>query len=191
MMPHSLSKPLSEDTTNRPMSETTFYRHLPRDLVGDYFRAIFGLAVTVSVLFSLDEPIGVVGGIFFILSLLFFAFALRTLRHQLLQVAINDEGIFTKVVSTTSLPWSKLTGVRLRFFGTRREHRSGSGGHMQLTLRGDGQKLSLDSSIQGFTDILWHAARAARQNGLGIDASTAGNMLSLGIEPDKDTRRPI
>ena len=191
MTTRSMTTPLSEAETRTSMSETTFYRHAPRSLIGDYFRAVFGLTVALSVLLSLDEPFGVVGGIFLVLSLLFLAFALRTLRQHLLHVAINEEGIFTKVMSTTSLPWSKLTEVRLRFFGTRREHRSGSGGHMQLTLRGDGQKLSFDSSIQGFTDILWHAARAARQNGLGIDPSTAGNMLSLGIEPDKETRRPV
>ena len=45
--------------------------------------------------------------------------------------------------------------------------------------------------INGFQDIIWHAARAARQNGIGVDPSTAGNMLSLGIEPDKETRRPV
>ena len=100
-----------DEETKRPMSETTFYRHAPRHLIGDYFRAVFGLAVTLAVLFSLEEPVGVVGAIFLILALLFFAFALRTLRQHLLHVAINDEGIFTKVVSTTSLPWSKLTDL--------------------------------------------------------------------------------
>lgn len=173
------------------MSETTFYRHAPRRLVGDYLRAIFGLAVTLGVLLSLEDPASVVGAIFLLLAILFFAFALRTARQHILRVAINDEGIFTKAIKTASLPWSQLSEVRLRFFGTRREHRTGSGGHMQLTLKGDGQKLSFDSSIEGFEDITWHAARAARQNGVGIDPSTAGNMLSLGVEPDKETRRPV
>lgn len=172
-------------------SETSFYRHPPRRLVGDYLRAAFGLAITVTVLVSLDETVSVVGAIFLLLSVLFLLFGLRTVRQHILEVALNEEGVFTKVFQTTALPWSELSYLRLRFFGTRREHKSGSGGHMQLTLKGDGQKLSFDSTIEGFEDILWHAARAARQNGLGIDPSTAGNMLSLGIEPDKDTRRPV
>ena len=179
------------EISSETASETTFYRHVPRSLIGDYLRALFGLGITLTVLFSLDDKLSIVGGIFFILSLLFLAFALRTLRQQLLRVAVNDEGIFTKVFGTAALPWSKLSHVRLRFFGTRREHKSGSGGHMQLTLKGDGQKLSFDSTIEGSPDILWHAARAARHNALGIDPSTAGNMLSLGIEPDKETRRPL
>ena len=177
----------SQDT----MSEMTFYRHTPRRLIGDYLRAFFGLGVALTVLLSIDEPVSVIGGIFLLITLLFFAFAIRTLRQHLLQVALNDEGIFTKVLATNSLHWSQLSEVRLRFFGTRREHKSGSGGHMQLTLKGDGKKLSFESSINGFQDIIWHAARAARQNGIGVDPSTAGNMLSLGIEPDKETRRPI
>ena len=188
--PTSRTDSINRGSMSETTSETAFYRHAPRSLIGDYVRALIGLGITLTVFFSLDDKLTIVGGIFFVLSLLFLAFGLRTLRQQLLRVAINDEGIFTKVFGTASLPWSKLSYIRLRFFGTRREHKSGSGGHMQLTLKGDGQKLSFDSTIEGFPDILWHAARAARHNGLGIDPSTAGNMLSLGIEPDKDTRRP-
>jgi hypothetical protein len=106
-------------------------------------------------------------------------------------VAVTPEGIFTKSVFRREIPWSDLRAVKLRFFGTRRQVKAGSGGFMQLTLNGRRHKMEFESSLEGFEDIAWHAARAMRQNSLTVDPTTAGNLLSLGVHADEDTPRPV
>src|SRR5690606_22751488 len=134
----------------------------------------------------------VMGLIFGGLALAFGLFGLRTLRQHLTRVAVNEEGIYTKTAaSTRALPWHELRGLRLRYFGTRRQRKGGGGGgFLELTLNGDGVSMKFESSISGFRDIAWWSSRAARQNGVTLDPSTAGNLLAIGIDADADTPRP-
>jgi hypothetical protein len=55
---------------------------------------------------------------------------------------------------------------------------------MQLSLRGGGISLRLESSIDGFDQIIRQAAQAARRKGLALDPASAGNLLGLGIDVD-------
>ncbi len=180
------------------------FRYPVRSLVGDYLRAGVGLAVGLSVLASAPGSIAVViifGG----LTALFGGFAYRTLRRHLLRVAVTAEAIHGTGPGTQELPWAKLGLLKLRYYGTRRQRnqeangeagagagggsRSG-GGFMQLTLKGAGASLTLESSIEGFEYIAWHAAKAARENGVSLDSASAGNLLELGIDADEDGPRP-
>lgn len=170
---------------------TAFYRYPPNRLVGDYLRAGVGVAFGLAVLLAADEVGWVMGAIFGGLALAFGLFGLRTLRQHLTEVAVNEEGIFTRGPrGTRALPWGELQGLRLRYFGSHRQRKSQSGGFLELTLYGTGQKLKLESSISGFRDIAWWATRAARRNGLSLDPATAGNFLAIGIDADAETPRP-
>ena len=58
---------------------------------------------------------------------------------------------------------------------------------MQLTLRGGGQTMRLESPLIGFADIADRAADAARANGLHLNDATMNNLVALGIEnPDPE-----
>jgi len=169
------------------------FRYPARSLVGDYLRAGIGLAVGLGVLAS--APVSVmVFVIFGSLTALFGGFAYRTLRRHLLRVAVTTEAIHGNGPGARELPWGKLDLLKLRYFGTRRQrHREagrGDGGFMQLTLAGAGASLTLESSIEGFEYIAWHAAKAARENGVGLDSASAGNLLELGIDADEDGPAP-
>ncbi len=166
------------------------FRYPGKSLIGDYIRSGVGLAVGLSVLASASLSITVVI-IFGALTVLFLAFGFRTVKRQLLRVAVTDEEIRGAGLGTHTLPWSRLDQLKLRYYGTRRQRvRESSGGFMQLTLTGAGATVTLESSIDGFEYIAWRATKAARENGLSLDPASAGNLLELGIDADTDQPAP-
>lgn len=166
------------------------YRYPLRSLLGDYLRAGVGLAVGLGVLVTVPASLTIVlvfGG----LTLLFLLFGLRTVQRHMLQVALTDEQICGASIRTAVLPWQSLERIKLRYYGTRRQRRrEDGGGFMQLSLKGAGTALTLESSIDGFELIAWRAAKAARENGVSLDPTSAGNLLDLGIDADRDTPPP-
>ena len=166
------------------------FRYPVRSLVGDYLRAGVGLAVGLGVLASAPGSVTLIV-IFGGLTALFGGFAYRTLRRHLLRVALTAKAIHGSGLGTQEVPWGKLDLVKLRYFGTQRQRkREAGGGFMQLTLKGAGASLTLESSIEGFEYIAWCAAKAARENGVGLDPASAGNLLELGIDADEDGPPP-
>lgn len=175
------------------------YRYPLRSLIGDYLRALTGLAVGFGVLVSvpLSPTIGIV---FSSLALLFLVFGLRTLQRHMLRVAITNEEICSTGFTARVLPWSSIGYFKLRYYGTRRQrNREDSGsGFMQLTLNGPGKgpgkghgaSLRFESSIEGFEYIAWRAAKAARENRISLDPASTGNLLDLGIDADSDQPAP-
>ncbi|SMF09352.1 PH domain-containing protein [Tistlia consotensis] len=171
---------------------TVFYRYPPNRLVGDYLRAGVGVAFGLAILLASDKVTWVMGLIFGGLALAFGLFGLRTLRQHMTEVAVNEDGIFTRTpTATRTLAWSELEGLRLRYFGSHRQRKSKNGGFLELTLYGPAKRMRFESSISGFRDIAWWSSRAARHNGVSLDPATAGNFLAIGIDADGETPRPL
>lgn len=164
------------------------YRYPPRALAGDYLRATIGLAVGLGILFSVPPSTWILV-IFGAWSALFGAFAYKTVQRHLTRVAVTDTEICNAAFATRVMAWDELRRLKLRFFGTRRQAR-GQGGFMQLTLKGDNTSLTYDSALEGFDYIAWRAARALRHNGISTDPTSAGNLLSLGVDADEDSPPP-
>lgn len=166
-----------------------------RVLVGDWLRTATGLAIGLGALLSVPWNFWILA-IFGSVTLLFTYFGLRTLERQLQSVGISEEGVLFRDWRTRALPWAELEEMRLRFYGTRRQHRrlgegeDPTGGFLELRLRARGRKAVLDSTLPGFSLVAWRAAQAARERGLSFDPVTAGNLLTLGVDPDKDTPPP-
>ena len=166
----------------------TVYRYPQRALIGDYVRSATGLGVGLGVLITVPPApaiVAVFGGI----TLLFLVFGLRTVQRHLVQVAVTSDGIWAAGLITRSVPWRALDQLTLRYYGTRRQRREGSGGFLQLTLRGGGVSVRLESSIEGFDEIVRQAAIAAQANGVSIDPASAGNLLDLGVDADAPADR--
>ncbi len=172
------------------VQDITLYRYPRRALAGDYLRSAGGVALGAFALMASEPGVWILL-IFGMLTLVFGYFGLKTLERQVLRVAVTPEGIFTKSLLNKEIPWRDLRAIKLRFFGTRRQVKRGSGGFMQLTLNGSRHRMAFESSIEGFSDIAWHAARALRHNNVKVDAATAGNLLTLGIDADEETPRPV
>jgi hypothetical protein len=126
----------------------------------------------------------VIVAIFGGLTVLFLVFALRTVQRHVVQVAVTEDGIAAAGLVTRALRWEALERLTLRYYGTRRQRKEGGSGFMQLSLRGGGVSLRLESSIDGFDQIIRQAAQAARRKGLAFDPASAGNLLGLGIDVD-------
>ena len=101
------------------------------------------------------------------------------------KVAVGAEGIARSSFRTRALAWNQLEKLTLRYFGTRRQHRGGSG-FMVLTLGGPPGSMSFESDLEGFDDVARRAAAAAKRNGVSLDPASAGNLLALGVDPDDE-----
>jgi xanthosine utilization system XapX-like protein len=164
------------------------YRYSLRSLAGDYIRSGAGLAVGVGVLLSVPPSPAIIG-IFGSVVMLFGLFLLRTAQRQLLKVAVTDEEICNASIWSRAMSWNDLERFKLRYFGTKRDNRS-SGGFMQLTLKGGGRSFTFESSLEGFDYIAWRASKAARENGLSMDPTSAGNLLAIGLDADGEMPPP-
>ena len=168
---------------------STTYRYPPSAILGDYLRAATGLAVGIGVLATVAIStliLIVFGG----LTVIFLLFGLRTLQRHLTEITLNQDGIFRSDLYSQTLSWQDLQQLRLRYFGTHRQHRNGSGGFMQLSLKGKGRRMKIESDLEGFEDVTRLAAAAARTNGVSLDPASAGNLLAMGIDPDFEETAP-
>jgi hypothetical protein len=166
----------------------TVYRYPVRALAGDYLRSAAGMGVGLAVVLSVPEnPYAVV--IFGTIGALFGYFGYRTLERHLSRVEVTDAEIRHAALGTRSLAWHDLQRIKLRYFGTRRQHR-GSGGFMELKLWGRTTSLTYDSNLEGFDYLAWRATKALRENGLSMDPASAGNLLNLGLDADGDSPPP-
>ncbi|MEE8144979.1 MAG: hypothetical protein V3T57_06180 [Kiloniellales bacterium] len=164
------------------------YRYPGRALAGDYLRAAMGFCIGLGViLFVAPSPaiILIFGG----LACLFGFYGFRTVQRQLTRVAVSDAEIRDTGFGTRVMAWGDLQRIKLRYFGTRRQKRE-RGGYMQLTLKGVGTSLTYDSGLEGFDYLAWRAAKALRENGRDIDPTSAGNLLTLGLDADGEMPPP-
>jgi hypothetical protein len=164
-------------------------RYPKRSLIGDYLRTAAGLGVGVAVLASTPANV-IVAVIFGGIAVLFAAFGLRTLQRHLTQVALSDEGVACRDFRMRVIAWRELEKLKLRFYGSRRRSPGDSGTFLQLTLGGAGTSVTFESSIDQFELLAWRAAKAARENRVSIDPTSAGNLLGIGIDADADAPPP-
>ena len=164
------------------------HRYPGRSLVGDYLRGGIGLVITCALL-AMADMLSVFQYIMIALALLFAGFVLRTLQRHLTVYSVSETGVRARGPLGREIAWSELADLRLRYFATRRDRKSG---WFQLTLRGNGGRLSMDSELDGFDTVLEHAADAARRNRLALSDATTENLASTGfaVEPASRTETP-
>lgn len=155
------------------------HRYAPGSIYGDYARAGFGLAVTLPpVLFLQPAP-------FFVILLsglagLFGLFALRTGLRHVREVEITDDAITLIGPFGRRMDWAALERVKLAYYAPRRNR---EGGWLQLTLRGPGGPIRIDSTLEGFDIVAHKAANVATAKGIEVDPVTATNFDAIGIKP--------
>lgn len=152
-------------------------------LRGDYLRASIGAGFCAGAVI-LAGPVGWASYIFGAGGLLFLAFGGRTAIRHAQSYQLTEEGLRLATnapgLRTPEIRWAELDRVKLRYFTTKRDRREG---WMQLSLRAPGARFSIDSTLDGFFDILEATAAAAGANGLQLDRASLTNFLAMGIEP--------
>jgi hypothetical protein len=146
-------------------------------MIGDYLRAAAGL-VPAGAIFAMmpvaPVPATLLGGF----ATIFGVFGLRTaLRHNT-SIEMSDTEIRARGLVARTIPWAELDRLRLAYYSTRRDRKSG---WMQLELGGGGTRLNLDSRIAGFGEVVRRAADAAAENRLQVSEATAANLEALGV----------
>jgi hypothetical protein len=74
-----------------------------------------------------------------------------------------------------------MTQLRVDYYSTRGDR---AGGWMQLTAKGAGAAIRVDSAFEDFVAIARAASDAARANGLEVSEATRVNLAHLGIAID-------
>jgi hypothetical protein len=111
-------------------------------------------------------------------AVLFAVFGVRTALRQSSRVVADEAGLRIESPFARRLAWRTLSGMRLRYFATRRGR---GAGWMQLTLRASGVTVRLDSTLEGFPAIVRLAARAAGENGVRFAPGTLDNLCAFGV----------
>jgi hypothetical protein len=150
-------------------------------MVGDYLRAAAGLVPAAILLTTV--PVGevaatVLGGF----AAVFGLFGLRTVVRHGTGIEMTDTELRAYGIRPRTIPWAGLDRMKLAYYSTRRDRKSG---WMQLELGAGAVRVSLDSRIAGFDQLVRHAAAAAARRGVVLSEATAANLDALGIRPSE------
>lgn len=160
------------------LSAMTVYRYPFRAIRADYLCAGTGLglcAVPLAV-----GTMTIVTAVLVPAAVLFAAYGLRTAIRQSTRVTVSDDGIgLSGVPRPVNLTWGGVESLALGHFSAWRE---GMGGWMQLRLTGPAGTIRVESTLDGFHDIVRRAVAGAAINGLSLDPATTSNLGILGIE---------
>lgn len=110
---------------------------------------------------------------------LFALFLVRTgLRHRT-RYMLGPDTLCADGPAGTLVEWSRLDRLKLSYFSTKRDR---SDGWMQLAIGStNGRLIKVDSSLDGFHDIVERAARAAEGTGVTLSDATRANLRAMGI----------
>jgi hypothetical protein len=169
-------------------------------LSSDYLRVAVGLALTLGPLLLL-ELAAPIAWLLAALAVLFVWFGLRTGVRQLSVVELSPQSIAIRGPVGHRLAWDELAGMKLAYYAPRgwgsarrreRYHERGQRdegqrerGWLQLTLQGpSGRPLRVESTLQGFEQVLRRAMATATRNQLHLDPTTTANLSALGLDRD-------
>lgn len=174
------------DATDGLPAEAARFRYPASAMVGDYLRAAAGLGPAALILATVsvgDVAAIVLGGF----AAIFGAFAIRTARRHGTSLEVDEIELRAVGLRQTTIPWASLDRMKLAFYSTRRDRKSG---WMQLELGAGRSRLSLDSRLAGFDRVVRRAATAAAARELELSQATAANLQALGIRlPDQGGSR--
>ena len=153
-------------------------RYPSQTLWADYARAAAGVVLCGLPLLTLDVNrwLAVVLGAGFLLFALFFV---RTALRQRTRFVLGPDTLCADGPAGTVVEWNRLDRLKLSYFSTKRDR---TGGWMQLTVGSAGSgSVKVDSSLDGFYDIVERAAAAAEANKVELTLATRANLKSMGI----------
>ena len=157
----------------------TEYRYPLGRIVADC--SLFGSgAVMCAVIVALVPTVLYAVVIFGGLTGVFLLFTIRAALQARLRIAADAEGMKITGIGVRSVKWVELDAVRLRYYSTKRSRKDG---WMTLTLSGGGQRLRVESHLDGFEAVARLVAAAARERGIALDHATHANFAALGLLP--------
>ena len=154
-----------------------FHRYPASTIAGDYCRAGIGVALTSGTLIFLN-PIRGITYVLVPLAILFVLFGGRNVLRHMTRYEVTEYEIRAAGPTRAEITWANLEGVELRYYSTRRDR---SRGWMQLKLKSAENTIRLDSTLQGFSDIVARAVDEAAVHSIALSGPTQENVRALGI----------
>jgi len=153
-------------------------RYPRQTLWADYVRAGVGVVLCGAplVLLDVNRWLAMVLLLGFLLFALFLA---RTaLRHHTRYI-LGPDTLCADGPAGTLVEWNRLDRFKLSYFSTKRDR---TDGWMQLSIgSAGGRTVKVDSSLDGFHDVVERAARAAEAASLILSDTTRANLRAMGI----------
>ncbi len=103
--------------------------------------------------------------------------------RQFSTLVVDNQGIRVIGPRPQAVEWQELSVVRLKFFSTWRDRKSG---WMQLSVKGKGGVILVDQALGDFQQLADIVFMVARNQGLSFDRNTRQNAESLGLDPGPD-----
>lgn len=169
---------LSESTKREGLLQP--YRYPRHTLLMDGLRACFGLSITFGplLLLTISRPLTIV---LWGLGLIFLWFGCRLIAQCMILIVPADDGLSINGFRRWFFGWKDLTGLKLAYYAPfRRRH----AGWYRLTLVGKEGAVRLDSTLDGFDDLLKSASAAAASAELTFDPSTRENLAAWAYRDD-------
>ena len=153
-------------------------RYPRQTLWADYMRAAAGVLLCGAPLLLLEVNRWL--GSFLLAGFLLFAlFLARTAMRHRTRYILGPDTLCADGPAGTLVEWARLDRMKLSYFSTKRDR---SDGWMQLGIGSTGGRLvKVDSSLDGFPDIVERAARAAEAGGVGLSEATRVNLKAMGL----------
>ena len=165
------------DDVSGEMADASRHVYPTSAMIGDYLRAAAGLVPTGAVFAT--APVGIVaatvlGGF----AAIFAIFGLRTVLRHGTRLEMTDRELRAHGASRQSIAWADLDRMKLSYYSTRRDRKSG---WMQLELGAGRARVRLDSRIEGFDRLVRRAAEVAASHHVELSDATLSNLEALGI----------
>lgn len=145
----------------------------------DALRGAGGLALCLTPLIFVEEILTWVAVIFWVLAGVFAVFLLRILYRLKSEIQLSDDEITLIAPGTRrTIVWDRLESVKLSYFASKRA--KAGDGVMTLTLRGDGTKIVVESSLTEFDALATGVSRLCGAKALDVDMTTSHNFQALG-----------
>jgi hypothetical protein len=157
---------------------STDLRYSQQTIWSDYIRAGAGAVLCGLPLVSLDVNrwLAVLLGAGFVLFAVFFV---RTALRQRTRYILSADTLCADGPRGSLVEWGRIDRLKLSYYSTKRDR---TGGWMQLSVGSAGHNVvKVDSSLEGFYDIVERAARAAEGANLPLSSATRANLRSMGI----------
>lgn len=180
----------------------SFHRYPMEVQRSDLIRGGGGLLLTAGPLIFLPMH-WIVTALFCAAAILFAVFSARIVLRIYTQIESAEQGIVAHGPLGTAIAWDELSGLKLKFFSTRRDRKDG---WMMLILKDGRRTMKLESTLTGFDEIVDRAAEVAKAKRLPLTDTTTNNLLAMGapvvddppedeafsgMAPSDDDSRPV
>ena len=154
------------------------YRYPRRALAAAYLRTAAGL-IMIGIPMVYGNPGTVASVVLGGIALAFMAYGMRTWLRGMGRVRLDTDGISISGPFPAAVPWHELSGAKLSYYSTRRDS---TGGWMQLNISGTREKLTIESTLDGFGDVTRRVIAETLARDIELSASTHNNLRPLGIQ---------